>query len=314
MACAAVGGGIGERALSNPGHRRDGFGTLDTRAARRRLGLVGGRVRAWGRPGTCNGLLGARGALERLDLAASEFAPPGPGDSLESERAHGDAFEFLDRASDGGEEAADLTISAFLQAEFEDRSIAVALVDRHTDAGGARRADRLALATFGEVDAALDLLRVGIAQAALHDGVVGFLDAEAGVSEAIGELAVVGEQEESGGVVVEPSDGEEADGGGMLNQVKDGSSRVALLGACGAEGVRGLVEHDVEEARGGLDGLASNFDAIARGIDPRRACADGRAVDADEALLDEGLAGSARGDAGVGKVGVQSNARGRFDR
>ena len=131
-----------------------------------------------------------------------------------------------------------------------------------------------------------------------HDRAVGLGHLEARVREAVGELAVVGEQDQPGGVGVEAPDRVEAAVG--LDEVDDGRAAVGVVR--GRDDARGLVE-DVDRALvlGGADRLAVDRDRVAA-VDVARRVADDLAADGHAPVEDQLLGGAARGDPGVGEV------------
>jgi len=113
--------------------------------------------------------------------------------------------------------------------------------DLDLDGPGSAGAGGFALASIGEDDAPRELGEGFLVDLPLDDGAVGLGDAVARVGEAVGEFAVVGEEEEACGVVVEAADGEELRLGRVADEVEDGAAVGAGLVLGGGEGSGGLV-------------------------------------------------------------------------
>jgi hypothetical protein len=129
-------------------------------------------------------------------------------------------------------------------------------------------------------------------------GVVGARDLEARMREPVRERAVVGEQDQPGGIGVEPPDrieaagaGDERDDRGPSLGVLDGGDDAARL----VHGVDGAL------AAGHADGFAVDRHLHAA-VDVARGVADHLVADAHAAGEHELLGGAARGHAGVGEV------------
>jgi hypothetical protein len=103
--------------------------------------------------------------------------------------------------ADGGAHEADLALAAFADGDAEAGVALVAVEHVYLGRGCEAAFDHNALTKLG------DGFTVG---PAAHDYLVLLIDLVAGVGEAEGEVAVVGEEEQAGGVGVEPADGVEA--------------------------------------------------------------------------------------------------------
>ena len=85
------------------------------------------------------------------------------------------------------------------------------------------------------------LLKLRLAEGAAHPHLVDLLRAEAGVKELVGQVAVVGHEEEPAGILVQAPDGIEAAVAGL----DEFHHRVLGVGVADGAGVApGLVEHD----------------------------------------------------------------------
>jgi hypothetical protein len=258
---------------------------------------------------------GAGGALEGDDLRALEFAPLAEGHRAEAQRADGDAPELFDGAAEALEDVGDLSVRALAEGDLDEGAVVVVLDEAELD-GGWRLGSRggglqLALLEARE-EGAFHLDKVALGEAAFDEGFVGAGDAEAGVGEAVGEVAVGGEEDEAGGVELEASDGEEARLGGMVNKVGEGGALDGEGGvvAGGSEGAGWLVEKDVHGALGAGEGAAVNADVVFFWVHEDRELGDAPGVDGDVALFDEAFAVAARGDAGIGHEALEAHAGG----
>ena len=97
-----------------------------------------------------------------------------------------------------------------------------------------------------------------------HLGQVLLLDAEARVGEPVGQLAVVGQQQQALRVGVEPADGEHPRLG--RHEVDDGGPAMGVLGRRDDAG--GLVEQVVDEAGAHRDDVAVDLDVVPVDLHP----------------------------------------------
>src|SRR5690348_1650629 len=125
------------------------------------------------------------------------------------------------------------------------------------------------------------------------------------MGQPVRELAVVGEQHQALGVVIEPADMEQPLGP-VAEEVRYGlaAARVRHRG----QHLGRLVESQVDEAGLGRDALAVDPDHLAVGVDPGAEPADRLAVDLDPASADELLAVPAAADPGLGQDLLQPDA------
>ena len=137
--------------------------------------------------------------------------------------------------------------------------------------------------------------------------------------EPVGELAVVGQQQQALGVGVEPPDVHQAHGvradevPGVLvevapGEIGDGGPPVRV-GHSG-DHAGGLVQHDGEHVGVGDDARAVDADDLGGRVDPHALVGDDGAVDAHAAGGDEPLAGPSGGHPGVGQDLVEALAAG----
>ncbi len=198
--------------------------------------------------------------------------------------------------------ASDLSVSTLAQLDSEVRAVAVALDQRDA---GFRRAPSFAGVAVVEEHAVLELAEGLVIDPAAHGDVIRLVHLVTRVTQAVGELAVVGQQQESGGVHVQTPDGEETRFRRMLDEID--RARATLGIAVRADHAARLEEHDVDRPLRPHD-LPVDDDAVVFGINPGREVGDEVAVDGDGALLDEGFAGASGGDPGLGKELLQTHA------
>jgi hypothetical protein len=247
-----------------------------------------------------------------MDLVAGEFPPAGGGDATQGEAADADADESLDGHAEELEHIAQFAVAGLEEGDANDGVGALELDELElgdgADGDGALGAvfAGLALAEAAELDA--NAVEQGLIDAALDEGLVGLGDVELGVGEGVGEVAVVGHEDEARGLEVEAADGEEPGLGGVIDDLGDGGAvELGLVGG-GDEHAFGLVDHQVELAFRLAEGAAVDEDAIGVGVDEDGQAADDLAIDADATLLDEVLAGTTGGDAGVGHDALEADA------
>jgi len=201
------------------------------------------------------------------------------------------AHEFFDEVTVGFEEAADFAFFAVVEVHFEAAGVAFA----NFGSGD----DFFCLEEFAFVlDPVEEFRDVRLVKIAVEDDAVTLHDLVAGMGEPVGEVAVVGEDEEAFAVLVEASGAEHAlalEVGGK--EVKDGLAAVRV--GVGAEEALGFVE-DKGDGAGGLggEGLLVNEDGVV-GLTFVAEFSDFSVV-ADFAVADEGLRFATGTESGVG--------------
>ena len=129
-------------------------------------------------------------------------------------------MELLDGQAHGREHAPHLVLASLVDGELQQRRLAALLFD--TRLGGRR-------AAVFELDAAAQLGRARAWRLATHPRAVGLADAVARVHEAVGQHAVVREDDQAGRLDVEPADRKQDAPVG--HQVDDAPARRAGRGA-----------------------------------------------------------------------------------
>jgi len=204
-----------------------------------------------------------------------------------------DAFDFFDEESYGLEHAADLAVAAFDESDFVP---GIGSVFVETDFGGGGFYPTVVLE--GDVDAGAQASEGFFVGAGADFDEIFFGDVRAGFGEFLSEGAVVGEEEEAFAGVVEPTDGIDAFGE-RAEELHHGGAAFGV--ADGGDVAFGFVEHEIEEALGGLDGLAVDADGVRVGIGFGAEFGDDLAVEGDAAGGDDFFGFAAGGDAGGGE-------------
>ena len=179
-----------------------------------------------------------------------------------------------------------------------------ALVDRDAQEPSVEQGDLgrrgAAVVELHALPEAAERAAVGLA---LHLDEVLLVHAEARVGEPVGEVAVVGEEQQALGVGVEPAHGEHPRLGG--HEVDDG--RAALRVARGGDDARRLVEQVVDEAGLHPDLGAVDLDDVDLRVDPSPEHGD-LAVHPHPAGVDQVLAHPAAAEAGLGQHLLEADA------
>ena len=250
-------------------------------------------------------------AVERLDLSGGEFAELAGGD-VEAERSVAYATDLLDVVADLFEHFAELAVAAFDEGDLVPGVVAAA--DQLDFGGGGD--DAVAAAGADLVEAAAvdhDALAYLVEAAGGWDSAdfdeVGLFYSGGGLGERVGEVAVVGHEEQAFGEVVEAAHGVEAgqlavEAGDLLlrslgEELDDGGAVLRVVE--GGDVAAGLVEHEVAVRLGAAEELAVDADVVAGGVVAGAEGGDGGAVDLHAAFEDDLFGFAAGGYAGLGE-------------
>lgn len=205
----------------------------------------------------------------------------------EFEKTDADALEFLNEETEVLEHHADLVLASFGELYLVP---GVGRAREDLESGG--------LGTDPEKgDAGAELLDLFFRQSAIGLDDVGFDDIGAFVHDGIGEVAIIGKQQEAFGVIIETADGVNA----LLDALEVVGDGGAALGvAHGGDDAVGLVHGEVEEMAGRVEEFAVDLDVIGGEVGFGAESGDGLAIDANAALEDHFLGVAAAGDAGLG--------------
>ena len=135
---------------------------------------------------------------------------------------------------------------------------------------------------------------------------IGFFHFVAGMGQPRHEIAVVGKQDQSFAVLVQPSGGNQTDLFRLRDEIDRFFGGVPVVQ--GADVAPGLVQHDVEFFRWRSDGSAAEFHAVA-GHDPHCAAFGRHTVDFDQSGSDQPFGSAAGTDSGCAQKFGQTDRR-----
>ena len=183
------------------GRRLEGLGNDCLRRGHRGLvGACGGLSRGGFWRGTrCNGLFAPRSAAEHFDFAAAEFAPLTHGESLEFQRTKRSPSQLLHGIAKTKHEVLELQVAVLAEFHVHDALGGIRRDQTH------RTAQLLLRTARRGKDLAFDRCDGGGVERSIKRDVVALGHFVARMGEAIGELTIVGENQQSAGIKVEPT-------------------------------------------------------------------------------------------------------------
>ena len=218
---------------------------------------------------------------EQVDLGGRKGTMLPRGEPLEHDGADGDPGQAHDLVSELGQHPADLALLALGQHQLERRRLALGADD--PGPLGANLA-------VGQPDPLDQLTHDFGAGGPCHQSPVRLLDPVSRMSQAVGQLAVVCQDHESGTVLIEPADGVNAFWNFGQEVDHPGPARGILVRRnVTLRLVHGIVNHLLE-----VDAFAVHRDRRLFRIDPRSQLAHDRAIDRDPPLEDIFLAVTTR--------------------
>ena len=229
---------------------------------------------------------------QEVDLLLSEIAPAAAREILLCQTGEIDAVEFRDTISEMLENAAYDTIAS--------------RVDLYTGliAGVGHIADGVGVDfTVVELDSVGDALHILLGDFLIGPDVIDFLLDEFGVGEFGGEVAVICEQEHTGGVAVKTTYGIDALAAGILDKIEHGQTSVGVIR--GGDAILRFVEEDVALALGSHHLIVEFHDIL--GCDFDTEFGDDVAVDLHLTARDEFISLAAGADTGVSHKFVEAN-------
>jgi hypothetical protein len=241
-------------------------------------------------------LRGGQGTFESRDFGGVEGAPVGGFKCAKMDGANSDSEEFEDLVAELVAHMSDLSFEALLQ----DDSETVVGQGVHIHGPGEPAFDPDSAQHFFPV---LDL------EGFVEGDLVFLIDVAAGMGEGVGEVAVVGDQQEAFAFHVEAAHVEDARPF-RGQEVEDGSA-VAFV-ACGANKTLRFVERG-GELLGGVEDALSGFDDVP-GLDLGGKICDDMAVDPDFSVLDELFDPAAGSEAGGCEKAVETHGTGGLRR
>ena len=212
---------------------------------------------------------------------------------FQPDRADGDAGQRHDLVAEPGHHPADLAVLPLGEDHLHDARLPFAT--DHLHALGANL-------PLGEPDPLRELVKHLARRLASDDDPVDLFDPEPGMSQSIGELAIVRQEHQARALLVEPPD--RVDPLGDLGEQID-DLRFAGRVAVGAD-VAFRLMHGVIDVPLFMDLLAVNGDLMRSGVHPRAEFADDLIVHRDSALEDQFLAAPTRADPRVGEDFLQA--------
>ena len=157
-------------------------------------------------------------------------------------------------------------------------------------------------AIFEDDGAGGDLVKIGLCEWLVQGDVVYFFDLVAGVGEFLREVAVVGQEQDAGGIAVKAADGIDPFGGSGADQIKDRLSPLRIFGR--GDIVFWFVQENIYKVVGDRDLFGADFYQVGR-VDFGTRLGDEPTVDSNLPLADE-LSGVAAGaDAAIADVLIQ---------
>jgi hypothetical protein len=229
-----------------------------------------------------------RNLPQQIDLMPSQWPALARRKPLERNRPDGDSGQGHDLVSKLGEHSADLAFLALGQNQLELRGLSLSVND-----SSALGAD-FALGKPNAFGQPRDQFR---ARKTGDEGAIDLLDAIARMCQPVCQLAVIGQDQEAGAILVQSADGVNALGDLMQeidNPRASGGIRIGRDISLGF--VDGKIDRGFES-----DWLAVNRDTSSIRIDPRAELPDHPTVHSDSALEDQLLATPPGSQAGVGE-------------
>lgn len=172
--------------------------------------------------------------VQFFDFVRMEVAPFAGLESACVDGCNGYSAEVVDGMSDGGAHAFDESFASFVYGESNEGRLVLGFEDLCFCGCGDAVFEHNALLQFANSLVVYD---------AFYPGVVNFVDFVSGVGESVGEFSVVGEEEGSGDIHIESSDGENACGDSGY-KVDDCFAVVGVFG--GGDDALGFVEEDID--------------------------------------------------------------------
>ena len=236
----------------------------------------------------------SRGDLpEEFEFTGTQGANLADAQALQSDRSDGDPGQRHHLVAELGEHPADLAILAFGEHHFEDAGLSLLADDPHS------LGPDLA---FGQPDSLGELIKDLAVGETGDDHSVDLLDAKLGMGELVGEVAVVGQEDQACALLVESADG--------VNSLRDLGKQVDHKRLTGGIVVAGDVSlglvHGVIDVAFELDLLAVDMDRRLRRVDLDAEFLGDFAVDRDASLGDQFLASASRPKPSLGKDFLQA--------
>ena len=234
---------------------------------------------------------------QQFNFFRGQFADSTGCEIAEPERAFGDSAQPEDSESHITAHAANLSVESLMERKGEG-GIAMGR-------GAGRDLDRSRFVSLGEHHAAPHDIKSFFRGFSSDKHFIGLSPAAARVHKLLGEGAVVGQDEESLGKIIQAADGVEAQPAKLLrNKIKDGFASLGIGGS--GDHLHGLVQHKIDMLLSVPERLAVHSDSVA-GADAHAGFGRG-AIDADTSLGDEFVSLAAGADAGLGNNFIETES------
>jgi hypothetical protein len=228
------------------------------------------------------------GLFKQMDFFGRQRADGARRHVAEANLADGDAAEFLDLMTDAGQETPYFAVAAFIENHFEDRRSLAPAFDAYMLGAGK---------TFGQVHTAMQLSNRFAFDLPGNLYLVNLLDTVTRMGEPVGQLSIVGDEDETFAGDIEPANWEHA-GGVWGKQVDD--ARPAGGVASGCHDAFRLIHGKVDELRT-AQRFAVDADFLFLRIDARAEFRHHLVIDFDAAFEDQLFALATTGDTGGGE-------------
>ncbi len=237
------------------------------------------------------------GSQQLLDFLGRQFAI-GPGRQVlfEPQVADGDPTKLLNFVADARQHTPNLSIPTFSKDDFQFGRLGISPLD--SNRLGFRHA-------FGQMDAPLEFPQFSRRRMTGDTNPIGLFDSVPRVSQRVGEVAVVGQENEPRTGSVEAADGEESFAARYEVDHTAASLRVPVR----ANHADRLVDRVIPSALGGPQRFPVDANRVAKGIDFHTLFGHDAAVDLDTALIDENLASSTASQAGRSEDFLEPDGR-----
>ena len=202
-----------------------------------------------------------RGLAQLLHFARREVAPLADGEALQLERSKRCATQLLHGHAKLKHERTNLQIAMFRKFKMHHSALAIA-IDQHQ-----RTARRQLLATTRRKNLALEFLDSRFIKISIKRDVVTLRNFVARMRESIGELAIVGENEQARGIEIQSTDAIQARLLRMIDKINRARTTFGI--AVGAHRATRLEEHHIEVLLGAFERLSIDKNRVALSINPR---------------------------------------------
>lgn len=233
------------------------------------------------------------------DFSRLQFAKSSVRQRTQLERTEGDALQFNHLVPDSCQQSTDFAVLAFLKFQFQNR--AASLMSHHTNALESKEA-------FGKIHPIPQLIQCLRGWPPRHMTTIAAYNFEARVRQSLGEVAVVGQQQQALRVFVQPSNGEESL---ICDRDHVHGTRTSFRVPVGAEHTFGFVQQEVTES-GKSQPFGIEADIVRFRGDGTSRIVDDDSVHRDAAIPNVFFAVAPRIHSGHGEKFLQAHGVGGF--